>query len=238
MKFVLAFLTLNAGLASAQAALSWSQLLQPTPEQRQAACDAAVAYERAHPSPPEQKYVSSIKDETLTRGMRLVDVRATQPAGKVPAGRVNNILVQLPAYSVGVACANAEHRGQKFDPKNVAQATLFYVQSEVALLKDALKNSAFLRLLDQDGKELYRLKAYSTPAEQAQWERRCIQNQAKENVCRWHGFSVFRFNDYKITPEVYAATQYLEFVYDRGFGEEVRRYQASDFSVSKLEDTK
>lgn len=226
---------LGSAVAQAQVQVpqTWQQLLQPTPQERQQACDDAVAYERAHPSPPEQKYVSSIQDQALLRGKRLIDDRLTQPAGQVPPGVATRVIVQLPAYSVGVACANAEHHKEKLEPKQVAEATLFYVQGEVTLLKDALKNTAFLRLLDKGGKELYRLKAYSTPAEPALWERQC-----RENVCRWQGFSVFRFNDYKITPEVYSATNTLEFVFNRGYGEEIRRYQAGDFTQVKLEEPK
>ncbi|THF84820.1 hypothetical protein E7T09_19495 [Deinococcus sp. KSM4-11] len=233
MKRLLALTALILGIASAQttATSTWADLLQPTLDAKQQACDAATAYEKAHPTPAGQKYVGGDQSDAARLGRRLIDDRNSPPEVKVPAGVVSRIIIQLPLASVANMCGNAAHDGTTVKVGRYLAVTLVYIQGELVALKDALTRTAALRLLDRDGKELTRIESLRDAAakvDQALWTREC-----QDNVCRWRGFSVFRFNE-PLKPETYAATQTVQLVYDRGYGPEVRDYTAADFTKLTL----
>ncbi|WP_412028101.1 hypothetical protein [Deinococcus yunweiensis] len=229
MNHLFALTILSLGLAAAQTAQppTWSGLLQPTLEAKQQACEAAVAYEKAHPTPAGQKYVGGDQSDAVRLGRRLVDDRDSPPEVKLPAGLVNRIIIQLPMASVANMCGNAAYAGKTVKVGQYLAVTLVYIQGELVALKDALTLTASLRLLDAYGKELARIESLRDAAakvDQALWTREC-----QGNVCRWRGFSVFRFHD-PLKPELYAATQTVQLVFDRGYGPETRDYTAADFT--------
>lgn len=227
MNHLVALTILFLGLAAAQTA-TWSGLLQPTLEAKQQACEAAVAYEKAHPTPADQKYILTDESEAGRLGRELTDNRPSPTEVKLPAGLVNHIILQLPAATVGNICANAARDGKTVKVTQYTGTTQVYIQGELVALKDALKLTASLRLLDASGKELARIESRRDAAgkvDQGLWTREC-----QDNVCRWRGFSVFAFSDYRLKPEVYAATHTVQLVFDRGYGPETRAYTAADFT--------
>ncbi len=230
-------------MASAQPGVAptplWTDLLQPPVEIQQKACDDLAAFEKANPSPAGQKYTSAALPAEQTIGQQLIDNRRTP--GTFDTERVDDeILIHLPAASVATTCANAARLGQtvnlkkyNFGPARSELSTIFYILSDAALVSDAMKYKAFLRLLDASGQLLaVRQPApYSRAADPAQWQQHC-----DGNACRWYGFSVFRFNDLRLTPAIYAKLHTLQLVYDRGYGTETRTYVAADFTRTTLKD--
>lgn len=225
----LALTALLATTVHAQSAPpTWADLLQPGVQARQAACDAATAYEKAHPTPTAQKYASGDQSDAARLGRKLTDDRDSPPEVKVPAHVASRIIIELPAATVGNICANAARDGKPVKVTQYTGTTQVYIQGELVALNDALKLTAALRLLDASGQELARIDSRRDAAakvDQGLWTREC-----QDNVCRWRGFSVFAFSDYQLKPETYAATQTVQLVFDRGYGPETRDYAAADFT--------
>ncbi|GHF52983.1 hypothetical protein HNQ07_003239 [Deinococcus metalli] len=225
-------LALGSAVAQTSATPTWADLLRPTVEARQQACDAATAYEKAHPTPAGQKYASGDPSEAGRVGRKLTDDRSSPPEVKVPAGVASRVIFELPAGTVGNICANAAREGRPVKITRYSGTTQVYIQGELVALKDALKVTAALRLLDAGGRELARIDSRRDAAakvDQGLWTREC-----QDNVCRWRGFSVFEFSDYDIRPETHAATQGVQLVFDRGYGPETRDYTAADFTRLSL----
>lgn len=223
----------TAGPAVPQTAAAtprWAELLSPTLTTRQKACDALAAFEKVNPSPAGQKYTSAELPAEQTVGQQLTD-RRSSPG--VPERVVDNILVQLPAAIDAVICANAARENRTVDVKNVLTTTTFYVQTDIAMVRDALKFTATLRFLDQNGKLLAEVEQHhlSKPADPAQWERRCVEGE-----CRWHGFSLFKFGFPRDSAQVISNLHTLQLVFDRGYGKETRNYVAADFTRTELKD--
>ncbi|GHF77095.1 hypothetical protein [Deinococcus ficus] len=208
----------------------WTDLLQPPAEVRQKACDDLAAFEKANPSPAGQKYTSAALPAEQTIGQQLAD-RRRSPG--VPERVVNNILIQLPAANVGSICANAARENRTVNVRTLLMTTTFYVQTDVAMVRDALKFSATLRYLDETGKVLAEAQPtrLTRTADPAQWDRKCVQGE-----CRWHGFSLFNFSGPGNTAQLYAKLHTLQLVYDRGYGTETRTYVAADFTRTELKD--
>ncbi|WP_309572778.1 hypothetical protein [Deinococcus sp.] len=224
-------LILGSALAQTTTTPTWPDLLHPTLEARQAACDAPAAYENAHLSPATLKYVDGDHSDAGRLGRKLVDDRDSPPDVKVPAGVVSRIVMERPLTLIANQCGNAAYDGKTVKVSQSANGTLVYVQGELVAPKDALTMKAALRLLDATGNELNRIDSLRDAAAkvvQALWTREC-----RDDVCRWRSCGVFRFSA-PLNPGIYAATQTVQLVYDRGYGPETRDYTAADFTKASL----